>query len=378
MKKKQLLLIGGGHAHMVTLANLQAIVRKGYGVTVIQPSEYHYYSGMGPGMLGGTYKPEQIRFATSRVVEQQGGTFILGKAASIDPKRQVVCLEGSDRQIGYDVLSCNAGSYVPRKQVAEKNDNVYTAKPIEKLLAAQERILSLSKKRSITIAIVGGGPSAIEIAGNVWQLGERQAHYKPLIQLFGGRELMARLPQRIRSLARKTLSSRGIEVIEGPYVSEIQPDQIILENGKGYKVDLIFPAVGVKPSQIFSRSGLTTGPDGGLLVNRYLQCPDYPNIFGGGDCIHFEPDPLDKVGVYAVRENPILYHNLLASLDGGELQPFDPGGKYLLIYNMGGEQGIFCKWSIIFSGGLAFKIKDYIDRKFINKFQAIEQAFDQR
>ena len=53
MKPKQLVLIGGGHAHMVTLANLRAIGAKGCRVTVIQPSDHHYYSGMGPGMLGG-------------------------------------------------------------------------------------------------------------------------------------------------------------------------------------------------------------------------------------------------------------------------------------------------------------------------------------
>jgi hypothetical protein len=62
-------------------------IHKGYGVTVIQPSEYHYYSGMGPGMLGGTYKPDDIRFATRKLVEAQGGRFVLGKAASIDPER---------------------------------------------------------------------------------------------------------------------------------------------------------------------------------------------------------------------------------------------------------------------------------------------------
>ncbi|MEJ2167255.1 MAG: pyridine nucleotide-disulfide oxidoreductase, partial [Desulfobacterales bacterium] len=61
--KKHLVLAGGGHAHMVTLANLHAFVEKGYQVTAIGPSEYHYYSGMGPGMLGKTYAPEEIRFA---------------------------------------------------------------------------------------------------------------------------------------------------------------------------------------------------------------------------------------------------------------------------------------------------------------------------
>ena len=50
--KKHLVLVGGGHAHMVTLAHIHRFVEKGYRVTVIGPSAYHYYSGMGPGMLG--------------------------------------------------------------------------------------------------------------------------------------------------------------------------------------------------------------------------------------------------------------------------------------------------------------------------------------
>lgn len=374
MAKKRLLLIGGGHAHMVTLAQLRRFVEKGYAVTVIQPSEFHYYSGMGPGMLGGTYCPDEIRFATRKVVEKQGGTFILGKAASIDPEKQVVRLENGDREIAYDVLSCNAGSHVPEDLVTAGGPDIFTVKPIEGLLAARQRILALSRERAIEVAVVGGGPSAIEIAGNVQQLGVRETRHRPMIRLFAGRQLLSQLPARIGCLARKILEKRGVRIVEGAYVSEIKPNRINLDNGKSYPADVIFPAVGVKPSPIFARSGLPTGPDGGLLVNRYLQSVGHANIFGGGDCISFEPEPLDKVGVYAVRQNPILAYNLMASLEGGDLQVFAPGGQYLLIYNLGNGTGIFHKWSVTFSGKLAFRIKDYIDRKFIRRFQGMEKG----
>jgi NADH dehydrogenase FAD-containing subunit len=111
------------------------------------------------------------------------------------------------------------------------------------------------------------------------------------------------------------------------------------------------------------------GPDGGLLVNRYLQSTAFDNIFGGGDCICYQESPLDKVGVYAVRQNPVLFHNLVAALEGRELQAFDPGGDYLLIFNLGDGGGIFYKKPILFGGRLAFAIKDYIDRKFMRRFQ---------
>jgi len=95
-------------------------------------------------------------------------------------------------------------------------------------------------------------------------------------------------------------------------------------------------------------------------------------MFGGGDCIYFEEQPLDRVGVYAVRQNPVLLNNLMAALDGQDLKPFEPGGDYLLIFNLGDGTGIFRKKWLLFGGRPAFILKDVIDRKFMRKFQAIE------
>ena len=367
--KKQLVLIGGGHAHMVTLAHLASFIQKGFGVTVIQPSEYHYYSGMGPGMLGGTYSPEEIRFATRKLVEAQGGRFVLGKASRIDPEQQVVSLEESAEAIPYDVLSCNAGSFVPREMIQGDTDNIFTPKPIEELLVAQKRILACAAAGKITVAVIGSGPSSLEIAGNVHQLCREKGVTMPAIRIFGGQNLLSGRPERVSRLAREILSRKGVEIIENGYVQRIENGRIVLENGQEHTADIIFPAVGVKPSPIFARSGLPVGPDGGLRVNHYLQSVGHENIFGGGDCIHFEAEPLDKVGVYAVRQNPILYRNLLAALENGPLEKFQPGGKYLLIYNLGDGEGILSKWMITFSGKLAFYLKDRIDRRFIKMFQ---------
>ncbi len=305
MTPKQLVLIGGGHAHMVTLKNLQSIVSKGYRVTVIQPSDHHYYSGMGPGMLGGSYLPDHIRFATRNMVEGQGGRFIKDKAKAIDPRKQVVMLEHSDDEIHYDVLSCNAGSSVPEDGILD-DEGVFTAKPIEGLLHAQQEIIRQGRKRSLEIAVVGGGPSSIEIAGNIWQLAQRTTIYPPVIRIFAGRKLMRRQPERIGILARKVLGNRGIEILEGSYVKEMGQGQVELENGTTYAADLFFPAVGVKPSPIFTRSGLPVGPDGGLLVNEHLQSTEYANIFGGGDCIYFQPQPLGGYSTSTFRSRRIL------------------------------------------------------------------------
>jgi NADH dehydrogenase FAD-containing subunit len=369
---KHLVLVGGGHAHMVTLAKLHTFVEKGYRVTVVGPSAYHYYSGMGPGMLGKTYTPDDIRFATQHVVEKQGGTFLLGKAASVDPIAKTLLLESGD-QIPYDVISFNAGSYVPRLNLPEMTADIYSAKPIERLLEAQTRILALCSQKKITIGIVGGGPSSAEIAGNIRQLTRDSGKNAPEIKIFTGKRFMSRFPEKVRSKVERSLTQRGISILTGSYVKAIESKTVILASGESHDLDVIFLALGVRPNRIFKNSALPTGPDGGLLVNAYLQCTAHADIFGGGDCIYFEPRPLDKVGVYAVRENPILYANLMAALDGKPLQSFDPGGDYLLIFNLGGGRGVLQKRWILLCGKLAFFIKDAIDRKFMKNFQAMEK-----
>ena len=368
---KHLVLIGGGHAHMVTLAMLHTFIEKGHRVTVIGPSDHHYYSGMGPGMLGKTYTPAEIRFKTRHVVEKQGGTFVCDKADNILAEEKTVLL-ASGETVSYDVISFNAGSYVPRLDLPEDAQDVYSVKPIERLMEAQARILELVARKKITIGILGGGPSSAEVAGNIWQLTRNVRGPAPAIKIFAGNRFMSRFPDNVSSKIQKVLTQRGIEINTDGYVQSVRSGMVTLASGKTQALDFIFLAMGVVPNPIFKNAGLATGPDGGLLVNEFLQSIDRPEMFGGGDCIYFQKQPLDKVGVYAVRQNPVLYHNLMAALEGEPLQSFDPGGDYLLIFNLGGGIGVLRKRWLLTEGKIAFVIKDYIDRKFMKKFQAIE------
>lgn len=369
---KKLILVGGGHAHMTTLENIDGFVEVGVDVTVIGPSEYHYYSGMGPGMLGGTYHPSDIRFATKWVVKKLGGTFIKDKVTRIDPERREVFTQAG-QVLSYDVISFNAGSYVPMDMAAENHGNIYSVKPIEKLMEAATRLKDLFARKKVVVSIVGGGPSAAEVAGNIRQLADKSNHYMPQIRIFAGRKFMSRFEESVRSRVIGSLEKRGIQILENDYVTQVNMFEIQLASGEAFPTDFTFMALGVKPSSIFEDSGLPVGSDKGLLVNQYLQSVGYPEIFGGGDCICFQEQPLDKVGVYAVRQNPILLHNIMAQLTDGDLETFDPGPEYLLIFNLGDGFGVLKKKQWVFGGGIAFKIKDFIDQRFMKKFQAIEK-----
>jgi NADH dehydrogenase FAD-containing subunit len=372
---KNLVFVGGGHAHLTALINLRDYLEKGHDVTLVSPIERHYYSGMGPGMLSGIYGPHEIRFDLKKLAQDRGANFVQTKVKEVDPENQILKLEeGPD--LSYDVVSFNTGSYVPMDLVEGTQEGVYPVKPIVNLLKAKKAILSMVAEKTPNLVIIGGGAAGLELSGNMERL-VSGANGKANIKLVAGSRLMQDFPEKVRELALASLSKRGVEVIEGPRAQKVKEGKVHLEDGKSLEYDLVFPAIGVRSYPIFERSNLKTGPDGAMVVTRRLNSVDYSNIFGGGDCISLEDKKIDRVGVYAVRQNPILHKNLMAALEEkGEMERFEPQEHYMLIFNLGDGSGIFVRDSWVWNGRLAFILKNYIDQRFMKKFQVSGERQD--
>jgi len=365
--KQHLVLVGGGHAHMTVMQRLADFVSRGHRVSLVSPAPYHYYSGMGPGMLGGTYRPQQIRFHVRRMVGDRGGDFIEGSVVHIDAQQRKLRLD-TGQEVAYTVASFNTGSGVPLERIGATGGDVLPVKPIHNLLSVRREMKERLPGENLRMLVVGGGAAGVEIAGNLWRLAKEIGGAAD-ITLIAGERLLGRFSAKVRRLAMASLKDRGILVREGVHVLSAAVGNAVLDDGSELPYDLALSASGVQPSGIFRASGLPVGPNGGLLVNGSLQSVAYPDLFGGGDCISFQERPLDKVGVYAVRENPILYRNLMAALEGQPLMRFSPQKRYLLILNMGDGSGILAKGSLAFQGRWAFRFKDWIDRRFMARFQ---------
>ena len=139
-------------------------------------------------------------------------------------------------------------------------NNIYTVKPIVRLADAQQRILTLGKEKKMTIGVVGGGPSAVEIAGNAWRLTQIPGMKPATIKILTDKSLMPNHPENIRRMARSSSEKRGIEVKEGCHIHEIKSGSVTEKSGKSYDMDIIFIAIGVKPNPVFTESGIATGP----------------------------------------------------------------------------------------------------------------------
>lgn len=389
--RKRLVLAGGGHAHLFTLSRLGAFLGAGIDVVCVAPSPFLSYSGMGPGMLSGRYAPQELRFDVESMVKNASGgqegrgpsrtsreggkergqaAFVSGSVARIDGEAKTLVLSDG-REIGYDAASFGVGSVAaPLFPVeAAPGTSVYPVKPIENLLAARRAIESRAEAgEPVQVLVVGGGASAFEVAGNALGLLAGLGVKTPLVTVVAGRGLLCGWPARARRLAIASLTRRGARLVSGR-VARIAGGRAELAGGGGARFDVCFLATGTQPPPLFAQSGLALDAGGGLTVNAFLQSPLFPELFGGGDCIHFAPHPLPRAGVYAVRQGPLLFANLLAYLTGQELTPFrKTGTRYLALLNCGDGRAILRKGPLVLSGRFCMALKDWIDRRFMRSF----------
>jgi NADH dehydrogenase FAD-containing subunit len=364
---RHLVLVGGGHAHIETLLNLNEFTRRGHRVTLINPSPHHYYSGMGPGMLSGIYRPQEVRFNVRKMAEGRNAAYVEDEVEVIDPFEHSLSLR-SGRKLRYDIVSFNTGSKIENGAFAPAGANVFPVKPIKNLLRARNRILHWSPDRREHIIIAGGGPAGVEISANAWKL-IHDHRIDAGIMLITGSSLMERFPRRVRKLCSDSLQRKGIRIIEGNPLKALDGGTALLGDGQRIPFSIAFLATGVRPAPTFRDCGLAISEDGSLLVNAHLQSVSHPEVFGGGDCIHLDGNPLPKVGVHAVKEGMLLRGNLLSALEGGGLATYTPQRHYMLIFNMGDGRGILWRNGLAVESKLAFALKNRIDKGFMKKYQ---------
>ncbi len=370
---RHLVLIGGGHAHAALLARVNRITDRGASVTLVSPEPIHYYSGMGPGMLGGSYTPKELCFPIAEMCRDAGVRFVEARVERIDATSQTLTLSTGD-SLSYDVLSVNTGSSItPTIETDRVTIPVLPVKPISNLLIAQEHLRARGEEGS-HILVAGGGPAAVEIAGNLRRFVQSLGAVpdkNTTIELMTGRAVLPGFPPRVENRVRRCLRLLRINVNRGEYVRRIVGDEVETTR-QSIRPDLVLQATGVVPSRLFADSALPTGKDGSLAVNRYLHSLEQKNIFGAGDCIWYTPEPLARAGVFAVRQTPVLATNLERMLlePASKLRSFAPGGGYLLLLNMGDETAVFVRWvfgiPVVFAGRWAWRLKDRIDRRFMS------------
>ncbi|MDE4172845.1 selenide, water dikinase SelD [Phaeobacter sp. PT47_59] len=364
---KDVVLIGGGHAHALVLLKWGMRPLPGARLTLINPGPTAPYSGMLPGFVAGHYDRADLDIDLVRLARFAGARLVLGSAIGLDPVARTVQISGRP-DIAFDVASVDVGITSEMPDLAGFQDHAVPAKPLG--VFAQKWAAFREGDGPARISVIGGGVAGAELVlamAHALRVRDRLAQ----ATLIDSGEVLGTASDGIRGRLRRAFAEQGVTLIENARVARIHPDRIELDSGREILSDFTTGAAGARPHDWLADSGLDHH-EGFLTVSDTLQTSD-PAVFAAGDCAHLAYAPRPKAGVYAVRQAPILLHNLRAAATGDPMRSYRPQKDYLKLISMGQKEALGERFGTLFAGKYVWRWKDRIDQSFMEQFRSLPQ-----
>eukprot|EP01084_Bolivina_argentea_P124031 219795_1 len=406
-KKVRLVLLGGGHSNTQVIKHIR---KKDVSdnIELILVSDYNtsLYSGMCPGGVANQYEESEFSVDLIPCCKQLEWTFICKTIIEINDKENIlIATDGT--KIKYDILSIDIGSTnLGLGKYEGINEYAISTRPLkllmDKLNKSETNLLNKIKTEhtenenkqqdiSLNVICVGGGCAGTELIMGIKhrlttnieklittnKLNINNINIKSTI-ITNSDQILYNDPKALQTSVLETLKSKNIDIITNHRVIKIDKNNIhLVENDKEYKMeyDIVIWSTGAAAHKLQTHS-IAKDKYGWFKVNKYLQSISNTNIFGAGDCINIidygdDANFPPKAGVYAVREGPILIHNLKQCLNKNkEFMEYIPQTDFLRLLNTGDGKAIGCKHNIAFKGAWVWKLKDWIDVSWMNKFDA--------
>ena len=368
--QKTVVLVGAGNSHLVFVRRWRMRPVPGVAVIWINTQDTIPYSAMTPACLNGEAAREEITIDLVRLARSAGIRLVVGAAERIDPVERLVHVP--DRPpLRFDVLSLNVGS-VSRPLVDPVQwEGSIPLRPLGRLLDRCEAWIARLEKqpRPFHCVVVGGGASGCELSAALARRCEHLPRFR-LTVVEAHERLLPRFPSWASARFTQRLSEAGVTVLTQCRVVGGSPGRLVLDDGQELECDAaIWATPGVAPP-LLRNSGLPVDAEGFLRVHSTLQVEQFPHLFAAGDCITLLDHPeLPHNGVYAVRQGPVLYDNILSYLQKRPLRSFRPQRRCLYLLNLSNGQavGSYGRWT--FSGRWVRRWKERIDRRWLMSFE---------
>jgi selenide,water dikinase len=369
---KQVVLVGGGHAHVEVLRDLAERPDARFGVTLVTPYPRLIYTGMATGVIAGHYKLEDCAIDLVKLARRAGATLVQTAASLVSPvPREVICADGT--VVPYDVLSLDVGSHPAIGKAVGVEKHAIVVRPMDRLMKGWAQVLERARAGKIdSVTVVGGGIAGVELALAIDHRFRRDLQGPvPHVRIITNTaDIVAEVNPGARRRLKRQLLNRNIGIHTSSTVVEVGERHVRLDNGMEFVSDATFWATGAGAHEWIRISGFATDERGFLLTNDYLQSVTFQDVFGSGDCATQEGRAFAKAGVFAVRAAPTLAANLRALAGDEPLAAHVTSARFLALVPAGRRYavGVWGRWS--WEGYWAWLWKDRIDREFVARHSA--------
>lgn len=374
-----LLLLGGGHAHLEVLRALARRPLAGAAVTLVTPAPLHHYSGMVPGFLRGRWAEADIAVDLVPLARAAGARLVLARAESIDAATRTC--RTSAGPICYDLLSIDVGAAPAGLDgVPGAAEHAVALRPIGRVREAAARLREMVRgERPAAAVVVGAGAAGVEltlaVAGALADAG--RAGTVALVDRADG--VLPGLPGGVRRRAARALARAGVRVVTGAALAAVERERVLLDPARSaagtpdaLPSALTLWVAGAAAPAVVATVALPRDARGFLRVDATLRSVDGAPVWGAGDCVALDGAAwVAKAGVYAVRQGPVLAHNLRAAVAGGAMRRYRPQRDFLALLSTEGDAAILRWRGVSAEGRWVERLKARIDRGFVRRYQRV-------
>ena len=365
---QDLVLVGGGHAHVHVLKRFGMRPAEGVRLTLITRDLETPYSGMLPGYVAGQYSFADCHIDLVRLARFARARLIEDEAVGLDrAARRVIC-QGHP-PIRYDVVSLDIGSTPRLDDVPGAALYTISVKPIARFAARWEALLERAQDLGhIRLGIVGGGAGGVELALSAQHRLRGLLATAPEIKLVTRAGLLPSHNRAVRRIFARLLAERGIRTLTDNPIVRVKPGRLIAADGSAIPFDEALWVTEAVGAPWLADTGLPLDERGFVVIDETLRSPADTAIFAAGDIATMPGHLRDKAGVYAVRAGPPLADNLRRALAGRRLRRAVPQKRALALIGSGDGHAAASRGPFAAYGRSLWHLKTWIDRRWMRRY----------
>jgi len=365
---QDLVLVGGGHAHVHVLKRFGMRPAPGVRLTLITRDIETPYSGMLPGYVAGLYSFAECHIDLLRLARFAGARLIHDEAIGLDRTgRQMLC--DAHPPIRYDLLSLDIGSTPRLGDVPGAAEHTVSVKPIDQFGERWEALLERARDLGhLRLALVGGGAGGVELALSAQHRLAELLKAPPEVTLVTREGLLPSHNKRVRQRFARLLAERGIRVVANNPIVRVEPGRLIAADGAEIGFDEALWVTEAAGAPWLAETGLPLDQRGFVVIDATYQTPVDPAVFAAGDIATMPAHPREKAGVYAVRAGPPLADNLRRALAGQKPRRAVPQRQALALIGTGDGHAVASRGPFAAYGRSLWRLKDWIDRRWMRRY----------
>ncbi len=339
--KKRVVIVGGGFAGLKLALKLQ---RKRFQIVILDKNNYHLFQPLLYQVAMSGLEPSAISFPLRKVFQNTGIIYRMAELEFVLSKENELITDIGRIKYDFLVLATGAKTNFFDQEEIEKNTLQMKSAPDalyirNRILENFEKAINKSKEEDVksylNVAIIGGGPTGVELAG---AMAEMKMYVLPKdypeldmrnmkIMLF---EASPRLLSTMSGIAseksQKYLENLGVEVFTNTPVLNYDGRTLKLPDDVNIEVKNVIWAAGITSARFDGIEGSAYGRNNRLTVNRFNKISGYYNIFALGDnSLMTEtafPNGHPQVAQVALQQANHLAYNLKQLIQSKPLKEF--------------------------------------------------------